>query len=110
MWGGTDMKLPIDVVPNSSPLIFKWTQVVGTLTGGRAVQDCEGQLPPSCERAVEKLVAVAKGALLDNAALRGQLDSLRKRLDQIDKDAKDRVVAAAPLKPQTAPTTPTNKK
>ncbi len=53
------MKLPIDVVPDSRPLSFRWQQVVHT-PWGIAVQECEGPLSPSCEQAVADLVALAK--------------------------------------------------
>ncbi len=74
------MKLPIDVVPNTNPPTFRWTQTVGTL-GADAVQDCEGMLPPSCERAVEAVIKIARTALEDNVILRSKMDSLQKRLD-----------------------------
>lgn len=111
MTGGSNMKLPIDLVPGTNPPVFKWVQTVETI-GATAVQECEGMLPPSCERAVEALVTTAKELLKDNAMLMGQLEAARRRTDQLDREAQQRVAAAAPLKPTNTTTTTatTNKK
>lgn len=49
------MKLPIDVVPNSRPLRFKWRQTVHNLSG-TSVVELEGHLPPTVEQAVKELI------------------------------------------------------
>ena len=74
------MELPIDVVPNTNPPLFRWTQVAGTT--GDPVQECEGMLPPSCETAVAALICMAKAAIKDNAMLAGQLEAARRREEQ----------------------------
>ncbi len=66
------MKLPIDVVPDTSPPKFRWRQVVSTPVGDRTV-DYEGELPPSVEVAVALLVSIVKQLALDNADLREQI-------------------------------------
>lgn len=65
------MKLPIDVVPGTDPPVFRWSYMG---------QDHEGQAPPAMERAVERVVTIAKQLLADNAALRGQVDGMTERL------------------------------
>lgn len=89
------MNLPIDVVANTNPPLFKWTQVVGGV-----VQQCEGMLPPSCESAVAALIEVARRALEDNVALRAKLRTANERADRLTPD-KAKVPASPP---------PTNKK
>lgn len=93
-------KLPIDVVPNVHPTRFKWRQVVNTING-TAVQECEGQLPPSIERAVQDIITTAKRLLVDNAELRKQVEELTKREEQRVKEGQRRVAAAAPLAPSS---------
>lgn len=84
------MNLPIDVVPNTNPPLFKWTQVVGGV-----VQQCEGMLPPSCESAVAALVKVAKDALSRNLELRVKLDAALSRL--ADSQKQETVKAKVPM-------------
>ncbi len=97
-------RLPIDVVPGSRPLRFKWRSIVDT-PNGRIAQECEGPLPPSVEQSVELLIGVARQLLLDNALLRGQVDGHQRRAEQQIQESQQRVAAAAPLR-----TTAANKK
>lgn len=66
------IKLPIDVVAGTDPPIFKWQQVVDTLTG-RQVVDHEEALPATVEVAVARLISITKQVLMDNAGLQGQV-------------------------------------
>lgn len=76
--------LPIDVILGTNPPRFRWHKVV-TAPDGTTSQSCEGPLPPSVDRAVEALIGVAKRALMDNAALRGQVEVARQRLEKQEK-------------------------
>ena len=67
-----DIKLPIDVVPGTNPPVFHWTQLVDTFNG-KQVMEYREALPPNVEVAVQRLVSVAKQLLMENAALRGQV-------------------------------------
>lgn len=92
------MNLPIDIVPNTNPPKFKWRNAVHTMNG-TATQDCEGMLPPSCERAVEDLISVTKQALKDNAMLRGQVEAMTKKNEPIpQRIAETLTTAPAPIK------------
>ncbi len=64
-------KLPIDVVPNTSPPRFLWRQRV-SVPSGYVVQDNEGMLPPNIEDAVAALIDLTKSLMRENAMLRGQ--------------------------------------
>ena len=87
------MHLPIDYVPNTDPPRFRWRTTVDT-PGGRVVQEQEGTLPPSIERAVERLVTIARQLLQDNAQLRGQVEGMSHRIaDQSELLAKKAEVA-----------------
>ena len=79
------LKLPIDVVPGSSPPIFRWKHVVHT-PWGMSVQDCESSLPPSCEQAVADLIALVKRLQMENTALRLQVDGMDKLIEGAAKD------------------------
>ena len=74
-----DIRLPIDVVPGTQPPRFRWKQVVDT-PAGRVAQEQEGLLPPSIERAVERLVTVAKQLWVDNVQLRGHVEGMSERI------------------------------
>lgn len=55
----TMQHIPIDVVPDTSPPRFLWTQTVQSPIGPREV-GYEGVLPPHVEGAVAALIALAK--------------------------------------------------
>lgn len=67
-----DVKLPIDVVPDTDPPIFRWRQAVDGYGGERVMVDYQEALPPNVEKAVQRLVGVAKQLLMENMALKGQ--------------------------------------
>lgn len=104
-------QLPINMVPNTDPPVFRWRHTVSTISGV-TTQECEGQLPPSVEGAVKTLIGIAKQALMDNAGLRGQVQGMADRIasqsellgksaerdKQRQLEADQRVAAAAPLK------------
>ena len=73
------MNLPIDVVPNTSPPRFFWTQVVQSPVGPRAV-GYEGVLPSHVESAVTALIALAKRLETDNMVMHG---SIRMAVDRL---------------------------
>lgn len=60
--------LPIDVVPNTSPPVFKWRQVIDGING-RQVIEHQGTLPPTVEMAVVVLLDVVKQMMLENSRL-----------------------------------------
>lgn len=66
-----DVRLPIDVVPNTAPPKFKWRQVVSTFDGAQEIEH-EGTLPPSVETAVADLISLTKRLTVENARLRGK--------------------------------------
>ena len=71
--------LPIDIIPNTNPPQFRWTQLVETMSGRQVVEYIE-TLPPTLEVAVQRLILVAKQLLMENAGLRGQVESLHDRV------------------------------
>ncbi len=83
------MQLPIDIVPNTSPPIFRWGQVVDTI-GGKQVVYHQEALSPTVEVALTRLITVAKQLAMDNATLQGQVAAL----------------TPTPTKPQPQPTKP----
>lgn len=68
-----NMKLPIDIVPNSNPPLFKWQQTFDP-TGVRRVVDCDGTLPVSVETAVKELILLAKQQQQEIIGLRKQIE------------------------------------
>lgn len=66
------MNLPIDVIPNSNPPRFRWTQLMDTAVGRRLV-DLEGTLPPNVEGAVVALIRMARTQAEEIEQLRGQV-------------------------------------
>lgn len=71
------MNLPIDVIPTpfTGQLKFHWVQAVDTLNG-TVTQLCEGQIPPSIERAVADLIALTKRLATENADLKDKIGNL----------------------------------
>ena len=75
------MNLPIDVVPNTNPPVFRWRQSVSTINGnGIAVVDHEGLLPPSVETSVVLLLDITKQLMKENALLQGSNTALAERV------------------------------
>lgn len=70
------MKLPIDLVPNTSPPRFRWLQVVDSLVGRRVVEH-EGVLPPSVECAVLALIELATEQARQIAQLRADAEAAK---------------------------------
>lgn len=68
-------QLPIDVVPGTNPPRFRWQQTVSTPVGKQTV-DHEGNLSPTVEGAVARLIALARQLQHDNEVLR---DSMSKQ-------------------------------
>ncbi len=66
------IRLPIDVMVGTNPPVFRWTQLVDSVNGKQVVEYMES-LPPTVEVAVQRLVSIAKQLLMENVALRGQL-------------------------------------
>lgn len=98
-------KIPIDVVPGSSPPRFAWRQVIEGLDGERKVIDQEGALHPSVEKPVSDLIALTKSLMRDNAMLQGQADSMGDRIvaqsELLAKHAEKSAQAAAPARKPT---------
>ena len=68
--------LPIDIVPDRNPMVFRW-RFRAEGVGGGAVQHCEGNLPPSVEGAVALLIALTKQLQLENGVLREKLEKVQ---------------------------------
>jgi len=66
------VKLPIDVVPNTRSLIFRWQQTVDSPIGRRTVEH-EGVLPLAVEGVVAALIALAKEQAEQIEVLRGMV-------------------------------------
>ena len=75
-----ELILPIEVIPGTDPPIFRWRQLISTPVGKQVVEHIES-LPATVEVAVQRLVAVAKQLMMENTALRKQVDGMSKRLD-----------------------------
>ena len=71
--------LPIDVVPGTDPPVFKWTQLVDSMSGKQVVEYVQ-TLPSNVEVAVQRMVTIVKQLLMENAGLRGQVDALNDRI------------------------------
>lgn len=91
------MFLPIDVVPGTNPPQFRWNQLVG----GQVVHH-EGTVSPTLEVALTRTLAILKQLLMDNAAQRGQIDELTRRLEHQDDGGVAQAQAAE--RRQVAPT------
>ena len=67
------MILPIELVPNTHPPLFRWKQVVETPIGSRTTEQ-HGYMPASLEGAVVSLINCAKQLMAENEELRRQLE------------------------------------
>mgnify|MGYP001606994709 FL=1 len=74
-----EIRLPIDVVPNTDPPIFKWRQLVDTPSGKQVVEHQQA-IPATIEVAVSRMVAIVKQLLHDNAVLRGTVEGMAERI------------------------------
>ncbi len=68
--------LPIDVVPNRTPMVFRWKCSASGL-GGTVMQQMEGCLPAPVEGAVANLIAMVKDLQADNKRLYEEIERLR---------------------------------
>lgn len=75
------MKLPIDVVRGTNPVLFRWRQLLETPIGMKCINH-EGPLSPTVESAVADLIGVAKQLEHENVILKMQLDEVK----QINQD------------------------
>ena len=66
-------KLPIDLIHNTNPPKFRWTQTVQVM-GCNVLQECEGMLPPSCEQAIVETIAMVKQLTRENEKLKARLN------------------------------------
>lgn len=73
------MRLPINIIPNTNPPIFRWKQVVSTISGSQVIHH-EGALPVAVEVAIARLIGIAKQLMFDNAALQGQIQGMADRI------------------------------
>jgi hypothetical protein len=89
------MILPIEIVPDSRPLKFRWKYVVDT-PNGKTVVAQEGSLNPSIEVALQRLISIAKQALLENASLHGQIKALTCQLETADQSTPPVTTAQKP--------------
>lgn len=64
------MRLPIDLIPNTSPPRFRWRQVVNTPLGRQSVEQ-EGAVSASIEVALQELIVMTRTLLRENAELQG---------------------------------------
>lgn len=86
------MNLPIELVPNTSPPLFRWTQIAQSIIGPRTVE-CQGSLPPGVEDAVIKLISIAK-------TYREEIDSLKMEIKELKcnlKASMDRIGAQSDI-------------
>lgn len=71
-----DVKLPIEVIPNTVPPKFRWRQIVEGFNGERHVQICEGALPAGVDIAVQTIIGVANQLLSERAGLLARVAEL----------------------------------
>ena len=71
--------LPIDVVPNTDPVVFRWKRMVDSLAGEQMVT-MEGALPSMVEGAVVDLIALAKRQEQELVGLRKQIEGHADRI------------------------------
>lgn len=101
-------QLPIEMVPNSHPPRFRWKYVVDT-PGGKRVVDQESAVQPSMEVVLQRLISIAKTALMDNAGLHAQVNKLTEKNEQLgarivelEADAEDRPTEKVIVRVQTS--------
>lgn len=74
------LTLPIDVVPNLNPPIFRWTQYVVTLAGARRV-DHQLSVVPTMEVALLELIKLAKKQHEEVEAFKRDLKALNQAFE-----------------------------
>lgn len=100
--------LPIDVIPNSSPLRFRWRQTVHTVVGSHDVT-LEGEMPASCEDAVASIIALAKQQARQLAERQHDIDNLKRvvlDVQRINQGFADRIAAQSELLSKRAEAAP----
>ena len=108
------MLLPIDVLPGTSPPLFKWRQVVHTPSGSHTAE-CEGGLPVSVEQAVVSIISIAKQQAKDLEHSKKLIEELKKinyeSTEKVHKYDSDDSPTTFEVKEQPKPTpvTPTKK-
>ena len=87
------MKLPIDVLPHTSPPVFRWIQSVESPVGTREIE-YEGLLLASAEQAVVDLITLAKQQAHEIEELKKLLgasyDRVAKQSDALSKKSEKR--------------------
>lgn len=68
--------LPIDVIPDTLPLRFRWKYVMDTISGPRSL-DQVGCLPPTVEDAVLDLIKLTKRQAQEIEELRKELKQFK---------------------------------
>lgn len=77
------MDLPIEIVPNSRPIKFRWKEVIDS-PDGRRVVNLEGTVPPGMAIAIERLISIATHLIADNVAMN---NVIKKRSEQSKQEA-----------------------
>lgn len=86
------MKLPIDVIPGTRPVLFRWRQLLDTPIGLKCINH-EGPLSPTVESAVADLIGVAKQLEHENVILKMHLDEVK----QINQGLAERAASQSEL-------------
>lgn len=76
------MALSIEVIQNTRPPQFRWSQTVSTPVGDKVVH-YEGTLPPSIEEAVASLIEEARRQQQEIVGLRRANDVLQSERDRL---------------------------
>lgn len=98
------MKLPIDVIPNTRPVRFRWKTRMDSLIGV-VDQDMEGSLPATVEKAVADLITLCKRQQQEIVSLKKETEELYAQLLEAQKRIKDEAEAEA-LTFKSTPSTP----
>lgn len=103
-----ELILPIEVIPGTDPPIFRWRQLISTPVGKQVVEHIES-LPATVEVAVQRLVAVAKQLMMENMALRGQVQGHCDRIAAQSELLSKKAEVIAPQEIQSTSKTPRGK-
>lgn len=94
------VKLPIELIPNSRPPRFRWTQLVGTPVGPKLVHH-EGSVPPELEIA---LVALYQRAIDQDQEIVGLRHKVQGMTEQLATQTKTTADGATQSPPQVVST------
>lgn len=80
------MRLPIELIPDTDPPLFRWTRAVDGIAGEMQAAH-EGAVPPHLEGALVALIKVATKLNKDNERLCAQLLKCQERVAELSKPA-----------------------